>query len=38
MGELNAKVGEGCSGNVVGSFEVDDRNARGNKWVGSCES
>ena len=38
MGDLNAKVGESCSGNVVGSFGLGDRNARGDKWVGWCES
>ena len=38
MGDLNAKVGEGWSGNVVGSFGLGDRNARGDEWVGWCES
>ena len=38
IGDLNAKAGESCSGNVVGSFGLGDRNARGDKWLGWCES
>uniref|UniRef100_A0A0P4VZ55 Endonuclease/exonuclease/phosphatase domain-containing protein n=1 Tax=Scylla olivacea TaxID=85551 RepID=A0A0P4VZ55_SCYOL len=38
MGDLNAKVGEGRSGNVVGSFGLGERNERGDKWVEWCES
>ena len=33
MGDLNAKVGEGRSGSVVGSFGLGGRNAIGDKSV-----
>ena len=36
MGDLNAKVGEDCSGNVVGHYGRGDRSARGDKWVEWC--
>ena len=38
MGDLNAKVGKGRSGNVVGNFGLGERNERGDKWVEWCES
>ena len=38
MEDLNAKVGEGCSGNVVGHYGLGDRNARGDKWIEWCGS
>ena len=38
MGDLNAKVGEGRSGEVVGKFGLGERNERGTKWVEWCES
>ena len=38
MGDLNAKVGRGRSGTVVGDFGLGSRNERGDKWVEWCES
>ena len=38
MGDLNAKVGQGHSGSVVGDFGLGTRNERGDKWVEWCES
>ena len=38
MGDLNAKVGQGSSGSVVGDFGLGERNERGDKWVEWCES
>ena len=38
MVDLNAKVGEGCSGNELGPFGLGDRNERGDKWVEWCGS
>ena len=32
MGDLNAKVGESCTGNVVGDFGLGERNKRGESW------
>ena len=38
MGDLNAKVGRGRSGEVVGNFGLGLRNERGDKWAEWCES
>ena len=38
MGDLNAKVGRGRSGDVVGDFGLGVRNERGDKWTEWCES
>ena len=38
MGDLNAKVGRGRSGEVVGDFGLGVRNERGDKWIEWCES
>ena len=38
MGDLNAKVGEGISGEVIGDFLLEFRNERGDMWVEWCES
>ena len=38
MGDLNAKVGRGRSGDAVGDFGLGVRNERGDKWVDWCES
>ena len=38
IGDLNAKVGCGRSGEVVGDFGLGARNERGDKWVEWCES
>ena len=38
MGDLNAKVGGGRSGEAVGNFGLGVRNERGDKWVEWCES
>ena len=38
MGYMNAKVGRGTSGSVVGSFGLGKKNERGDKWVEWCES
>ena len=38
MGDLNAKVGKGRSGTVVGEFGLGERNERGDRWMEWCES
>ena len=38
MGDLNAKVGRGSGGTVVGQFGLGVRNERGDRWVEWCES
>ena len=38
MGDLNAKVGQGLSGSVVGNFGLGVRHERKDKWVDWCES
>ena len=38
MGDFNAKVGNGRSGEVVGDFGLGVRNERGDKLVEWCES
>ena len=37
MGDLNAKIGEGRHGNLVGGFGLGDRNERGDRWLEWCE-
>lgn len=37
MGDLNAKIGEGRQGEVVGPYGLGDRNERGDKWIEWCE-
>lgn len=37
MGDLNAKIGHGSEGQVVGPFGLGERNERGDKWVEWCE-
>ena len=36
MGDLNAKVGEGRQGEVVGQYGLGRRNERGDRWVEWC--
>ena len=36
MGDLNAKVGEGGDGDVVGGFGLGERNERGDRLVEWC--
>ena len=38
VGDLNAKVGCGRSGEVVGNYGLGQRNERGDRWVEWCES
>ena len=38
MEDLNAKVREGCNGDMDGSFGVGDRNVGGDKRVECCQS
>ena len=38
VGDLNAKVGRGRSGEVVGNYGLGQRNERGDRWVEWCES
>ena len=38
VGDLNAKVGCGSSGEVVGNYGLGQRNERGDRWVEWCES
>ena len=38
MGDLNDRMGEGCNGNMVGSFGVGDKDAIRDKWIEWCES
>ena len=37
MGDLNANVGSGTGGRVVGPFGLGERNERGDRWVEWCE-
>ena len=37
LGDMNAKVGRGREGEVVGPFGLGDRNERGNRFVEWCE-
>ena len=37
MGDLNAKVGSGTGGRVVGPFGLGERNERGDRWLEWCE-
>ena len=37
MGDLNAKVGRGREGNIVGPYGLGVRNERGDKWVDWCQ-
>ena len=36
MGDLNAKVGRGREGDIVGNFGLGERNERGDGWVEWC--
>ena len=38
VGDLNAKVGRGRSGEVVGNYGLGQRNERGDRWMEWCES
>ena len=38
VGDLNAKVGCGRSGEVVGNYGLGQKNERGDQWVEWCES
>lgn len=38
MGDVNAKVGKGRHGNIVGPYGLGERNVRGDSWVEWCES
>ena len=33
MGDLNAKIGRGRGGDIVGNFGLEERNERGDGWV-----
>ena len=37
MGDLNAKIGRGREGDLVGDFGLGERNERGNRWMEWCE-
>ena len=37
MGDLNAKIGQGREGDLVGNFGLGERNERGNRWLEWCE-